>query len=346
MPVSPESSSNLCLSDKPLVSVTIIFLNAERFIEEAIESVLRQTYANWELLLVDDGSTDGSTEIARSYTEHESGKVRYLEHDRHENRGMSASRNLGIRYSQGKHIAFLDSDDVWLPHKLERQVAILHAHPEAGMVYGGSQYWHSWTGSAENTESDYVLELGIQPNTLVKPPTLLTLLLESKAPTPCPSDILLRRETVQNVGGFEESFLGPYQLFEDQAFLSKVYLQTPVFVSGECWDRYRQHADSCVSVANAARRKYSVGLFFFHWLEGYLSAKGVTDIGVWQALRKKRWRYSHPEFYRLLAQVRGWTTQTEEGLKSLARQTLPPYFHAWLQSLWRRDVNDRPVKRS
>ena len=156
MPVSPESSSNLCLSDKPLVSVTIIFLNAERFIEEAIRSVLRQTYANWELLLVDDGSTDGSTEIARSYTEHESGKVRYLEHDRHENRGMSASRNLGIRYSQGKHIAFLDSDDVWLPHKLEQQVAILHAHPEAGMVYGGSQYWHSWTGSAENTESDYV----------------------------------------------------------------------------------------------------------------------------------------------------------------------------------------------
>ena len=99
------------------------------------------------------------------------------------------------------------------------------------MVYGGSQYWHSWTGSAENTECDCVLELGIQPNTLVKPPTLLTLLLESKAPTPCPSDILLRRETVQNVGGFEESFLGPYQLFEDQAFLSKVYLQTPVFVS-------------------------------------------------------------------------------------------------------------------
>jgi hypothetical protein len=93
MPVSPESSSNLCLSDKPLVSVTLIFLNAERFIEEAIESVLRQTYENWELLLVDDGSTDGSTEIARSYTEHESGKVRYLEHDRHENRGMSASRN-------------------------------------------------------------------------------------------------------------------------------------------------------------------------------------------------------------------------------------------------------------
>ena len=123
------SSPNLPLSDKPLVSVIIIFLNAERFLEEAIESVLSQTFANWELLLVDDGSTDGSTEIARSYSENESGKVGYLEHDRHENRGMSASRNLGIRYSKGKHIAFLDSDDVWLPHKLERQVAVLQCPP-------------------------------------------------------------------------------------------------------------------------------------------------------------------------------------------------------------------------
>ncbi len=343
--VPPVSSPNLPLSDKPLVSVIIIFLNAERFLEEAIESVLSQTFANWELLLVDDGSTDGSTEIARSYSENESGKVGYLEHDRHENRGMSASRNLGIRYSKGKHIAFLDSDDVWLPHKLERQVAILNAHPEAGMVYGGSQYWYSWMGSAEIAERDYVLKLGIQPNSLVKPPTLLTLLLESKAPTPCPSDILLSRETVQNVGGFEESFLGPYQLFEDQAFLSKVYLQTPVFVSGECWDRYRQHPDSCVSVANATGQKYNAGIFFIRWLEGYLSAKGITDIGVWQALRKKCWRYRHPKLYSLLAQVRGWTTQPKEGLKSLARQTLPAYLQVWLQSLWRRDPNDHPVNR-
>src|SRR5205809_3316024 len=78
---------------QPLVSGTIIFLNAERFIDEAIQSVLAQTYENWELLLVDDGSTDGSTAIARSYAERYPAKIRYLEHPGHKNHGMSASRN-------------------------------------------------------------------------------------------------------------------------------------------------------------------------------------------------------------------------------------------------------------
>ena len=84
-----------------LVSIVVIFLDEERFIEEAIESVIAQIYGNWELLLVDDGSSDGSTEIALRYAERHSGKVRYLEHSGHRNRGMSASRNPGIRQLKG-----------------------------------------------------------------------------------------------------------------------------------------------------------------------------------------------------------------------------------------------------
>src|SRR5918999_1055965 len=113
------------MSSKPLVSVIMIFLNAEKFIEEAIESVFAQTYDSWELLLVDDGSTDDSTDIALRYAQQNPERVRYLEHDSHLNRGMSASRNLGITHAIGEYIAFLDADDVWLPHKLEQQVAIL-----------------------------------------------------------------------------------------------------------------------------------------------------------------------------------------------------------------------------
>src|SRR5215211_6343875 len=114
------------VSTKPLVSVVIPFLNAERFIQEAIESVFAQTYDNWELLLVDDGSNDGSTRIALEYAERNSGRVRYLQHPGHRNRGVSASRNLGISSARGEYIAFLDADDVWLPHKLEQQVEILN----------------------------------------------------------------------------------------------------------------------------------------------------------------------------------------------------------------------------
>src|SRR5215218_10922420 len=99
------------MSAKPLVSAIIIFLNEERFIEEAIQSVFAQSYENWELLLVDDGSSDASTRIALRYAEEHPGRVRYLEHPGHQNRGMSASRNLGISHTKGEYIACLDADD-------------------------------------------------------------------------------------------------------------------------------------------------------------------------------------------------------------------------------------------
>ena len=155
------------MEDSSLVSVIIIFLNAEKFIQEAIESVIAQTYGDWELLLVDDGSTDASTEIACSYAAKEPQRVHYLEHFNHQSKGISASRNLGIYYAKGNYIAFLDADDVWLPHKLERQVAIMEAQPQAVMVYGNTQYWYNWADKAEAIQEDYIPALGILPNTLI-----------------------------------------------------------------------------------------------------------------------------------------------------------------------------------
>ena len=133
---------------EPLVSAITIFLDAETFLREAIESVLAQTYANWELLLVDDGSTDGSTEIALGYARLYPQRIRYLEHEGHRNRGMSASRNLGIPHARGEYIALLDADDVWLPLKLERQVAILESDPESAMVYGATRVLAQLDGAA------------------------------------------------------------------------------------------------------------------------------------------------------------------------------------------------------
>ena len=89
------------MSSKPLVSGIIIFRNTQKFIEEAIQSVFAQTYDNWELLLVDDGSTDGSREIAQRYAIQYPEKVRYLEHENHQNLGVSAARNLGVTSAKG-----------------------------------------------------------------------------------------------------------------------------------------------------------------------------------------------------------------------------------------------------
>ena len=132
----------------PVVSIVTIFFNAVRFLEDAVASVLAQTYERWELLLVDDGSTDGSSEIGRTLAARHLDRVRYLEHPDHANRGMSASRNLGIRHGRGDLVALLDADDVWEPEKLTRQVALLEAHSEVDLVYGAPLYWFGWTRDA------------------------------------------------------------------------------------------------------------------------------------------------------------------------------------------------------
>jgi glycosyltransferase involved in cell wall biosynthesis len=85
------------MNNQPRVSVVISFLDAEQFLPEAIESVFAQTFKKWELLLVDDGSSDSSSQIARRYSTEHPHTVRYLEHDGHRNRRLPASRNLGIR---------------------------------------------------------------------------------------------------------------------------------------------------------------------------------------------------------------------------------------------------------
>ena len=277
--------------DHPLVSVIIIFLNAERFITEAIDSVRTQTYTHWELLLVDDGSTDSSTIIARREAAADPDRVRYLEHPGHVNRGMSATRNLGIRKAAGQLIAFLDSDDVWLPDKLQQQVAIMMAQPTVGMVCGAAKYWSSWS-AAGGDRSDRVVPTGGPQDEVSRPPSLLLQLYPlGKGATPCPSDLMLRRETLLQVQGFEEHFTGPLQLYEDQAFLAKFYLSASVYTSSATWLLYRLHVDSCVAKVKRDGDYHDVRRYFLKWLDGYLASRGVADPAILDALRRARRPY-------------------------------------------------------
>jgi len=276
------------MSTEPLVSCIVTFLNAEEFLGEAIESVLAQTHENLELLLIDDGSSDGSTKISRRYAERFPETVRYLEHEGHENKGAAASRNLGMGEARGEYIALLDSDDVWLGHKLEEQVAILEDYPQAGMVYGQSQYWHSWTRMPEDAHRDHVPKLGVPTGTLFEPAMLSKLVYPlGPATAPCPSDLLLRRSAVARVGGFEEAFRGIYQLYDDQTFLAKMYLHEPVYVADKCWDRYRQHPDQLVSVVRDAGQQHTVRLAFLRWLAEYFYTQEVDKAELWKLLQEK-----------------------------------------------------------
>ncbi|WP_369726005.1 glycosyltransferase family 2 protein [Bradyrhizobium sp. LLZ17] len=140
----------------PKVSCIIIVYNGEEFLGEAVESVLAQSFADWELLIVDDGSTDSSRGIAQRFAQAFPGNIRSLCHADGRNHGMSSTRNLGLSHARGDYVAFLDADDVWLPNKLMAQVAVLDAQPDVGATYGRALIWHSWVeGTAK--EADFFL---------------------------------------------------------------------------------------------------------------------------------------------------------------------------------------------
>jgi glycosyltransferase involved in cell wall biosynthesis len=280
------------MTTPPLVSVVAIFLDAERFLEEAVQSVIGQTYPHWELLLVDDGSSDGSTAAARRLAEQHPDQVRYLEHPGHCNLGMSASRNLGLQHARGEYLALLDADDVWLPEKLERQVAILEAHPEVGLLFGAPLYWFGWTGKPEDRDRDYVIDLHLEVERVYAAPDLLLPFLRRTVPTPCPSDVLVRRARAVEVGGFEAHFTGVTMVYEDQAFFSKLVLHAPTFASGQTWDRYRQHPDSCYAVSKATGRREIARRYFLKWFQRYLRAQGRASGPVWETVRAELRRSS------------------------------------------------------
>jgi glycosyltransferase involved in cell wall biosynthesis len=284
------------MNGEPRVSVVISMLNAERFLVEAIESVFAQTFKNWELLLVDDGSMDGSSKIAQGYAEKHPDIVRCLEHSGHRNRGLPASRNVGIRNAAGEYIAPLDADDVWLPNKLESQVAILDSHPETALVYGTTLYWHSW---ADGAEPDSLALPGIPSDRIYDPPELLRLTLSNQAVSPCPSDLMFRKASICNLGGFEESFIGIFSMYEDQSFLVKVYADLPVYVSSECWDRYRIHPDQLCATVIRGGRKSQAEYFFLSWALEYLSRCGQLDAEIKSIMSRRMWPHNHRFLERL-----------------------------------------------
>ena len=271
------------------------FLNTGRFIEEAIQSVVDQTHSNWELLLIDDGSTDASTQIALSHHHKEAERFRYLAHKTHESRGASAARNLGLHHVRGDYVALLDSDDVWVPNQLERQVEILKSTPQAGIVYGNTEYWYSWAGSGGGAGRDFFPKLGVPSHTLFAPPRLLALYLSNKATVPCTCSILIRSGVIKDIGGFEEEFR---HIYTDQVFYAKLFACTPAFVVDEPWGKYRRHENSCVAVAEKKGTVDAVHLSYLEWLEGYLREQHIQDKEVWMALSEELWNLNYAQVRR------------------------------------------------
>lgn len=285
----------------PTVSIVTIFHNAERFLEETIRSVGLQSYEDWQLILVDDGSRDSSAAIAERARDALPERIVCCSHAGRANRGMSASRNRGAKEAHGRFITFLDADDVWPPEKLAEQVTILEAERDAAMVYGRAKAWFSW--NPEDSRADHYWDLGVTPNRLVEPPRLFELLMKNKAQSPMSGNALIRRSVFEKVGGFDESFRG---LYEDAVFFAKINLAFPAYVSDRTWLYYRQHASSCMAreeeLDYEARRSA-----FLDWVGGYLRGEGASaPTAAHRAYARELWRCRHPRLDKRLKGSPSW----------------------------------------
>lgn len=263
------------------MSVVLIFLNEERFIEEAIQSVVDQSLTDWELILVDDGSSDRSTQIAKVFVARDQ-RIRYLDHPGHQNHGMAASRNFGVAHSTGRYLTFLDGDDVWVPTKLAEQVDLLERIPDVAMVNGAIRLWHSWDPSA--VKDDSVVLTGECADVRLEPPEAALRTRPLASASPAGVDLMVRRTVFDEVGGFEQAFRA---MFEDQTLLLKVFIRYPVFISSSVWLWYRQHPES--SCARTSRISYvRLRCEFLKWLDG--EVRGMDDDRVADVVRRARQR--------------------------------------------------------
>jgi glycosyltransferase involved in cell wall biosynthesis len=171
------------------VSVIIPTHNRSSLLKRAVRSVLKQTYTYFECIIVDDASSDGTQEVVNSFKDD---RLVYLRNK--DNRGASASRNKGIKKSQGEFIAFLDDDDEWLDEKLEKQVNLLENLPsEYGMVYCWMDYFDK--DGKLFYENHQTLKGYVFPH-----------VLDAQRLGGCPT-LLVRRNIINEIGGFDESLL-------------------------------------------------------------------------------------------------------------------------------------------
>lgn len=313
----------------PSVTAIIIFLNEAKYLDQAIRSVLDQTYTDWELILVDDGSTDVSTHIARNYAERYPGKVIALEHPGHANLGMSASRNLGLSRARGQSIGFLDGDDVWLPEKLEQQTRMLNAHPDAAMVFGPLIEWHAWSSAGGEDRLYCVAANGKHPfeNQLVQPPNMLELFLRDECFIP--SGVLFRHDAYKQVGGFEDTFRGS---FEDAVFHVKMCSRFPVYVHAQAYYKYRIHTESCERQIKSSRDRLERERRFIEWTRAYLDEQGIDDPAVIKACNKWLTRCRHPTRTLVLSWFASLPLRLEQVVIRVGRRVLPSPLRAWLWS--------------
>lgn len=205
----------------PVISVVIGAYNAERWLAATIESVQAQTFGDLEIIVVDDGSTDATAEVARGFGE----AVRLI---RKANGGSASARNRGIEAARGRYIAFLDADDLWHPKKLARQMRLFTEQPELAWCYTDAVFFGAATGD--------VLWRSGESFALPEGDILRPLLVRNVIPF---SSAVVRRDVLKDAGGFDTSAL--HRISEDWDVWLRIARAHPIGVVRQPLTRMRQH---------------------------------------------------------------------------------------------------------
>lgn len=216
----------------PSVSVIIPSYNAERWIKSTIDSVLAQTYSDIEIIVVDDGSTDQTVSVvSKNYP-----KIKLITQT---NQGVAAARNKGIENSRGEWVAFLDADDIWLPHKLHEQFILLEENPDVKMVYAG---WHVWPCSDLEPDIDLLVKLNntkceATPNTPSSGWIYPELLEDCLVWT---STVLIKKSLLKTIGNFNQKL----KIGEDYDLWLRASRETKIIKVNKPLALYRIHGSS------------------------------------------------------------------------------------------------------
>lgn len=179
----------------PLVTVTICTYNGERYLATTLDSVLAQTYPNMEVVVVDDGSRDGTVSIIKQYAERDS-RIRWFVQ---ENAGLAASRNFAFAQARGDWIAIIDQDDLCYPERLTKQVAVAVAYPSAGLIFCNTHYIDEVGKNIGNHLSSFALPVSLIPKNLASN------LLLSQGCYVDSEACFIKRTTVNHLGPLDES---------------------------------------------------------------------------------------------------------------------------------------------
>ncbi|MBY2909010.1 glycosyltransferase family 2 protein [Rhizobium leguminosarum] len=216
----------------PAISIIIPTYNRSAFIGEAIDSVLQQTFGDFELIVIDDGSTDETGEIVGGF---EDSRLIFIQQ---ENAGRSAARNRAIAMARGKYIAFLDSDDTYLRDKLERQVDFMERHPGIGMMYTSAKCIDADGNILKNHIYVAAASGQIYRQVAFFRPVTITL------PT-----VMLRREVLDTVGGFDEKM----ERFEDTDLWRRISKRYEVGALAYPTCLLRTHDDNTLRTQNPVK---------------------------------------------------------------------------------------------